>query len=137
MYCFLSRWKTVQPQVRLIFPIFNRPRPVFVNLYLQVFFVPWPTSPKSQTVFSKEILGKSPSAADADCWMQIDNEIIRHVKTNSITSLFRYISHFISIYSYNSSVWYYLGQQGLFSQFFCRGRHMQIRLSDRYVQPVS
>ena len=28
-----------------------------MNLNSQVFFVPWPTSPKSQTVFSKEIRG--------------------------------------------------------------------------------
>lgn len=57
----------VQPQVRLIFPVFNRPRPVLVNLNSQVFFVPWPTSPKSKAVFSKEILGKSLSAAEDDC----------------------------------------------------------------------
>jgi len=39
-YSFLSNLKTVQPQVRLILPIFNRPRTVFVNLNSQVFFVP-------------------------------------------------------------------------------------------------
>ena len=47
----------MQPQVRLIFPIFNRPWPVLVNLNSQVFFVPWPTFPKSQTVFSNVIFG--------------------------------------------------------------------------------
>ena len=40
------------------FSIFSRPRPVFVNLNSQVFFVPWPISPGSQTVFSKEILDR-------------------------------------------------------------------------------
>ena len=47
------------PHFWLIFPIFNPPsaEPVFVNLNSQVFFVPRPTLPKSQTVFSKEILG--------------------------------------------------------------------------------
>ena len=72
----------MQPQVRLILPIFNRPRPVFVNLNSQVFFVPWPTSPKSKTVFSKEIPGKSPSAAEADFCIPIDNEKIRFDNTN-------------------------------------------------------
>jgi len=71
----------VQPQVRLIFPIFNRPRPVFVNLNSQLFFVPWPTSPKSKTVFSKEILGKSLSTAQTDCWGPIDNKKIRLANT--------------------------------------------------------
>jgi len=118
VYSFLSRWKTVQPQVRLNLSIFNRPRPVFVNLNSHVFFVPWPTSPKSKTVFSKEIRGKRLSAAKANLCMLIDNERKRCVKTNSIKSLFRHISHFTSSYSYNSSVWYYWGQQGLFSQFF-------------------
>jgi len=68
---FLSSWKTVQPQVRLNLSIFNRLRPVFVNLNSQLFFVPCPTSSKSKTVFSKEILGKSLSAAEADCCMPI------------------------------------------------------------------
>ena len=54
----------MQPQVRLIFPIFNRPRPVFVNLNSHSFFVPGPTSPKSQTIFSKEILVDCLSAVD-------------------------------------------------------------------------
>ena len=55
-------------QVRLIFPIFNPPwaEPVLVNLNSHVFFVPWPTSPNSKTVFSREILGKNLSAAEAD-----------------------------------------------------------------------
>jgi len=113
-FCFFG-----QPQVRLIFPIFNRPRPVFVNLNLHLFFVPCPTSPKSKTVLSKEIRGNWFSAAKANHCMLIDNERKRGVKTNSIKSLFRYISHFTSSYSYNSSVLYYSGQQGLFSQFFC------------------
>jgi hypothetical protein len=73
----------VQPQVRLILPIFKSPRPVFVNLKSQVFFVPWPTSPKSQTVFSKEIFGKSPSVAEADCCTPIRSEItITNIRTN-------------------------------------------------------
>jgi len=73
----------VQPQVRLIFPIFNRPRPVFVNLNSQLFFVPWPTSPKSKTFFSKEILGKSISAAEADRCRPIENVRIRFAKANT------------------------------------------------------
>jgi len=65
-YSFLSRWKTVQPQVRLNLSIFNRPRPVFVNLNSHVFFVPWPMSPKSETVLSKEISDKRASTAKTD-----------------------------------------------------------------------
>ena len=118
----------MQPQVRLILPIFNRPRPVLVNLNSQVFFVPWPTSPKSHTVFSKEILGKWFSAAKANLCMLIDNERIKHIKTNSIKSLFRYISHFTCSYGYNRSFWCCLGQQGLFSQLSCRVNLRRIRL---------
>jgi hypothetical protein len=81
----------VQPQVRLILPIFNRHRPVFVNLNSQLFFVPWPTSPKSQTVFSKEILGKSFSAAEVDCFKPIDNEIMRLAKANTRVNWFLFI----------------------------------------------
>ena len=74
----------MQPQVRLIFPIFNRPRPVFVNLNSQVFFVPCPTLPKSKTVFSKEILGKRLPAAKANCLqLPISNERIRVTKRNT------------------------------------------------------
>ncbi|MBA7697845.1 hypothetical protein ES703_106517 [subsurface metagenome] len=106
----------MQPQVRLIFPIFNRAWPVFVNLNSQLFFVPRPTSPKSQTVFSKEILGDrflalgagfaeipvgsgawitlagdsptfSTMAATADCCRQpIPNERIRLTKANIRTN---------------------------------------------------
>ncbi len=81
-YSFLSSWKTVQPQVRLICPIFNRPRPALVKLNSQVFFVPWPTSPKSKTVFSKEIRGKSFSAAKADRCMPIGYKIVIINKVN-------------------------------------------------------
>ena len=87
----------MQPQVRLIFPIFNRPRPVFVNLKSQVFLVPWPTLPKSQTIFSKEILGKRLWAAKTDCCMPIDNERIRPVEANRRKTLFRFISYFLVI----------------------------------------
>jgi len=69
--------------------------------------------------------------------MLINNKRIRHIKANSIKSLFRYISHFTSSYSYNSNVWYYWGQQGLFSQFFCRGRRMRIRPLSGRLQNLS
>ena len=82
----------MQPQVRLILPIFNRPWLVFVNLNSQVFFVPWPTSPKSQTVFSKEILGKSLSVAEDDCCMPIDNKRTRLANVSVETNIFLFIS---------------------------------------------
>ena len=87
----------MQPQVRLIFPIFNRPRPVFVNLNSHVFFVPWPTLPKSQTVFSKEILGNKLSAAETDCCMPIDNERIRHTQKSKKADVFSFMYR---IYNY-------------------------------------
>jgi len=57
-YCFFDSVGTVQPQVDLILPIIKRAEPVLVKLNWQVLsFSLGLISPKSWTVFSKEIRG--------------------------------------------------------------------------------